>query len=50
MKEENVQECTCESFKNMNLPCQHIAASVFRYNLNTLLEKIHFMDPKSIPS
>jgi SWIM zinc finger len=35
MKEEDMQECTCESFKNMKLPCQHIAASVFHYNLNT---------------
>jgi SWIM zinc finger len=48
MKEENMQECTCESFKNMKLPCQHIAASVFHYNLNSLSDKIQFIDPKSI--
>jgi hypothetical protein len=50
MKEEDMQEGTCESFKNMKLPCQHIAASIFHYNLNTLSDKIQFMDPQSIPS
>jgi hypothetical protein len=48
MKEEYVLECTCESFKNLNLPFRHSAAAVFHYNLNNLVDKIQVMDPNSI--